>query len=224
MKTKNLIINILLSGLLATTIFSTQVKAAPLDSVNSMSVRKKFSELGKPRALDTYWEFMAQCETGSNWQNSGKYSGGLGIYIQTWIGFGGRQFAPTPHEATKEEQIIVANRISTQGYQTKNTFLTLDDRLNDRPFFRPPSGFSGWGCAKHIARPTLHTKPPYKIYFWKFPIGERSERVRTLQQLIGIKNPTGRYSEWVKKRHLAFVKKHRATIEKEYLRYKNSVS
>ena len=48
-----------------------------------------------------------------------------------------------------EEQIVIANRISKFGFQTKNTFLTLDDRMNNRPFFRPASGVFGWGCVKN---------------------------------------------------------------------------
>lgn len=112
-----------------------------------------------------YWHDVAICETSTaktrsmgtgNWQDRGAFSGGLGIYIKTWIGYGGREFASRPSRATIEEQMIVANRIAVLGYQTKDEFLTLDDRLNNRPFFRPASGFMGWGCIK--ANHYLHPK------------------------------------------------------------------
>ena len=43
------------------------------------------------------------------------YSGGLGIYNGTWDQFGGRDFASNPGLATREEQIIVAERIRADG-------------------------------------------------------------------------------------------------------------
>lgn len=113
-----------------------------------------------------YWDKVAQCETGGNWKDRGNYSGGLGIATQTWEGYGGKQFARTPAQATRYEQIIVANRISVLGFQTKNVFLTLDDRLNNRPYFRPAAGFYGWGCIKTNdylkphTRHHKHTKKP----------------------------------------------------------------
>jgi uncharacterized protein YabE (DUF348 family) len=73
------------------------------------------------------WDKMANCETGGNWAASGeRYQGGLGIYFQNWNHYGGREFAPTGGQATKYEQIIVAERI------------------------REEHGWRAWGCAKTI--------------------------------------------------------------------------
>jgi hypothetical protein len=107
------------------------------------------------RPENSYWDKVAQCETRSDWKDRGKFAGGLGIYIQTWRGYGGQEFAPKQWLATRDEQIIVANRIALHGYQT-NEFLTLDDKLANRPFFRPPAGFLGWGCIKN----NKYLKPP----------------------------------------------------------------
>ncbi len=72
---------------------------------------------------DPRWDKMAQCETGGNWDATGlKYQGGLGIYFQNWNHYGGRKFAPTGGQATKYEQIIVAERI------------------------RDEHGWGAWGC------------------------------------------------------------------------------
>jgi len=96
-----------------------------------------------------YWEKVAQCETNSNWQDKGQWGGGLGIATTTWEGYGGKEFASHPSKATVIEQIIVANRIAVFGYQTKNEFRTLQDKEANKPFFRDPVGFYGWGCIKN---------------------------------------------------------------------------
>jgi hypothetical protein len=227
MKTNKII---LLSVMLITAVLSNEALAQEsvenqtttttiaVDKVQEQSVKPQFSELGKPRALDTYWDRMAKCETGGNWKDKGKWSGGLGIYTQTWRGFGGTEFASKPEKATKEEQIIVANRISTQGYQT-NDFRTLQDKLDNKPYFRNPVGFGGWGCMKHVGKPILFSKPPYKIYFRSFRLGERSERVMLLQKLIGARFVDGHYGPLTKKLHQEFVAKNIDVITSEYNRY-----
>lgn len=104
-----------------------------------------------------FWEAVSWCETNHKWNDGGYYAGGLGIAKSTWEGFGGRQFAPTAKTATKEEQIIVANRIAFFGFQTKKQFITLEDKENNKPFFRPAVGWKsmtkwGKGCANWRTR------------------------------------------------------------------------
>nr|WP_028929647.1 transglycosylase family protein [Pseudonocardia asaccharolytica] len=70
-------------------------------------------------ATDTTWDRVAQCESGGNWSiNTGNgYSGGLQFAGQTWRGFGGGEFAPAAHQATRAEQIVVAERVlAKQGW------------------------------------------------------------------------------------------------------------
>jgi hypothetical protein len=69
---------------------------------------------------DTVWDDLAQCESGGNWAiNTGNgYYGGLQFSYDTWHGYGGGEFAEYPHEATREEQIIVAERLhAARGFQ-----------------------------------------------------------------------------------------------------------
>ena len=179
-----------------------------------------FSENGKPRALDLYWHRMAQCETGGDWKDTGQWSGGLGIYTQTWKGYGGLEFAPKPELATIDEQIIVANRISTQGYQTKNEFRTLKDRQNNKPFFREPVGFGGWGCKKHVGKPVLFKKFPAKTLFREYKLGERNKYVKSLQQIIGVKYVDGLYGKYTDSSYNKFMSKYRKYLIAEYERYK----
>jgi hypothetical protein len=69
---------------------------------------------------DTVWDDLAQCESGGNWAiNTGNgYYGGLQFSHPTWHGYGGGEFAEYPHEATREEQIVVAERLhAARGFQ-----------------------------------------------------------------------------------------------------------
>lgn len=89
-----------------------------------------------------YWDLVAVCESSvdgvnPNWRDRGNWAGGLGIARGTWNRWGGRQFAPTPDKATREQQIEVANRISVLGFVYKNGY------------YKWPVGFYGWGCIKN---------------------------------------------------------------------------
>jgi hypothetical protein len=68
---------------------------------------------------DSVWDDLARCESGGNWAiDSGNgYYGGLQFSHETWHNYGGGEFAEFPHEATREEQIIVAERLrAARGY------------------------------------------------------------------------------------------------------------
>jgi len=63
------------------------------------------------------WDQLAQCEAGGNWSaNTGNgYGGGLQFAHtsrwSTWLSFGGGEFAPHPWEASREQQIDIAERV-----------------------------------------------------------------------------------------------------------------
>lgn len=62
------------------------------------------------------WDALAECESGGDWSiNTGNgFSGGLQFTPSTWAGFGGTGAA---HEATREQQIAVAERVlAAQGW------------------------------------------------------------------------------------------------------------
>jgi hypothetical protein len=78
----------------------------------------------RPRSVtysgDSVWDDLARCESGGNWSiNTGNgYYGGLQFSYATWHDFGGGEFAEYPHQATKAEQIVVAERLrAVRGYQ-----------------------------------------------------------------------------------------------------------
>lgn len=70
-------------------------------------------------ATDSTWDRVAQCESGGRWDiNTGNgYHGGLQFSPRTWSGFGGGEFAPVAYQATRAEQIVVAERVlAKQGW------------------------------------------------------------------------------------------------------------
>jgi len=64
-------------------------------------------------ATSRTWNRLAECESGGNWHiNTGNgYYGGLQFSYSTWLGFGGGTFARRADLATREQQIIIAERV-----------------------------------------------------------------------------------------------------------------
>ena len=59
------------------------------------------------------WNAIAACESGGNWSIStgNGFYGGLQFTQQTWLGYGGGQYAASANLATPSEQIAVAQRV-----------------------------------------------------------------------------------------------------------------
>lgn len=65
-------------------------------------------------SLITYsadWEAVALCESSGNWHINAYHDGGLQFLPSTWIGFGGGVFARYAHQASKKQQIAIAERV-----------------------------------------------------------------------------------------------------------------
>lgn len=70
-------------------------------------------------APDSDWDRLASCEAGGNWGiNTGNgFQGGLQFSPSTWKSHGGGEFAASAHNASREEQIVVAERVlASQGW------------------------------------------------------------------------------------------------------------
>jgi resuscitation-promoting factor RpfA len=67
-------------------------------------------------ASDSTWDKLAKCESGGRWGiNTGNgYHGGLQFSPRTWSAFGGKEFASVAYNASREEQIVVAERVLAQ--------------------------------------------------------------------------------------------------------------
>jgi uncharacterized protein YabE (DUF348 family) len=102
--------------------------------LSKVRTQEPVSEIdGYGTKADWHWDELAQCESAGKWNTidhtpnaSDYFDGGLGIARSTWTAFGGREFAPNAGLATREEQIIVGQRIY--------------DRY----------GWSAWGCARNV--------------------------------------------------------------------------
>ncbi|MEU2657524.1 transglycosylase family protein [Streptomyces sp. NPDC007325] len=64
-------------------------------------------------ATASEWDRVAQCESGGNWSiNTGNgYYGGLQFSASTWAAFGGTAYAPTADQASKSQQIAIAEKV-----------------------------------------------------------------------------------------------------------------
>ncbi|MDQ1046134.1 transglycosylase family protein [Streptomyces sp. V4I2] len=76
--------------------------AAPLMAAGSASA-----------ATASEWDAVAQCESGGNWSiNTGNgYYGGLQFSASTWAAYGGTQYAAQANQASKAQQIAVAEKV-----------------------------------------------------------------------------------------------------------------
>ncbi|MGI5195490.1 transglycosylase family protein [Streptomyces sp. CA-288835] len=64
-------------------------------------------------ATASEWDAVAQCESGGNWKiNTGNgYYGGLQFSASTWSGYGGTKYAATADQASKAQQIEIAEKV-----------------------------------------------------------------------------------------------------------------
>jgi uncharacterized protein YabE (DUF348 family) len=71
-------------------------------------------------AFGAVWDRLAACESGGNWaaDTGNGYYGGVQFDRQTWRANGGTDYAPTASQASREEQIAVAQKVrdSRGGY------------------------------------------------------------------------------------------------------------
>lgn len=139
--------------------------------------------LEKPRVLDQYWDAMSQCEAAGDWHSRGEFEGGLGIDAISWKAFGGEEFASSAADATREQQISVANRIA--------------DAV----------GFSGFKCAAILGEPALIEHEPDSVVIQTFAFGQSGPVVRDLQKILGAPID-GVYGSETWLAHVQYLKQH----------------
>jgi peptidoglycan hydrolase CwlO-like protein len=60
---------------------------------------------------DVDWDAIAQCESGGRWDLDSTYDGGLQFHPDTWLGYGGGAYARYAWQATREQQIAIAEKV-----------------------------------------------------------------------------------------------------------------
>ncbi|MCD2188681.1 transglycosylase family protein [Actinomycetospora soli] len=66
------------------------------------------------------WDRLAKCESTNNWDadTGNGFKGGLQFTDSTWKAFGGKKYADSADEASREEQIAVAKKVQAeQGWK-----------------------------------------------------------------------------------------------------------
>ncbi|OFR67322.1 resuscitation-promoting factor [Corynebacterium sp. HMSC078H07] len=95
------------------------------EDVHTEPVAARIARGTKPKstapavAEGSVWDAIAQCEATGNWSiNTGNgFSGGLQFTPSTWAAFGGNEYAPQAWQATREQQIAVAQKVqAAQGW------------------------------------------------------------------------------------------------------------
>ena len=92
---------------------TTNAAPAPAPPANTSAPQ------AQPAPAGGVWDQLAQCESGGDWTtNTGNgYYGGIQFSAQTWKAFGGGQYAPLAHQASKSQQIAIAQKVkATQGW------------------------------------------------------------------------------------------------------------
>lgn len=93
-----------------------QDPAAAMEFATRPEVQADFHGLTLHNNHPAEWERIAWCESGRQWDlratnRTGTYGGGLMIRDDVWRYYGGREFASTADQASKHEQIEIAERI-----------------------------------------------------------------------------------------------------------------
>ncbi|MHA6801167.1 transglycosylase family protein [Bounagaea algeriensis] len=110
-------------------ILVTRVTERNGDEVGRETIKEKVVQQPQPRVVRVggkeppnsgVWDKLVQCEAGGNWQadTGNGYYGGLQFDKSTWSSYGGDQYAEYPHQASREQQISVAEKVrdSRGGY------------------------------------------------------------------------------------------------------------
>ncbi|WP_270136588.1 resuscitation-promoting factor [Kribbella sp. CA-293567] len=101
---------------------SSEVVTKPVDELVTVGTKPKPEEPADEPATDDEppatgnagaWDRIAACESGGNWKaNTGNgYYGGLQFGHGTWAAYGGTAYAENAHQASKAQQIAIAEKV-----------------------------------------------------------------------------------------------------------------
>ncbi|WP_369223181.1 transglycosylase family protein [Streptomyces sp. R39] len=92
------------------------------------------------------WDQVAECESGGSWSaDSGNgYYGGLQMSLADWAKYGGTEYAATPDQASRSQQIAVAEKIlADQGTKPWRTCALLAGLSSDDASVNVDTGLGG---------------------------------------------------------------------------------
>jgi hypothetical protein len=103
----------------APSVTSTIATTAPTATANPGSETPQAgggNTVAAPGLADSVWDTLAQCESGGNWAintGNGLY-GGLQLDRGAWLSNGGAAYAPLPSDATRPQQILIAEKVRAE--------------------------------------------------------------------------------------------------------------
>ncbi|MGE7387647.1 transglycosylase family protein [Streptomyces sp. NPDC004126] len=131
---------------------SKAVRIVTLAGVAGVAVAAPLMAAGTASAATAAeWDKVAACESGGNWSiNTGNgYYGGLQFSSSTWAAYGGKAYAAQANQATKGQQIAIAEKV-LKG-QGKGAWPSCGVGLSN-------SSYNGGGSTTP-AKPKPETKP-----------------------------------------------------------------
>ncbi|MDK9495784.1 transglycosylase family protein [Streptomyces katrae] len=131
---------------------SKAVRIVTLAGVAGVAVAAPLMAAGTASAATAAeWDKVAACESGGNWSiNTGNgYYGGLQFSASTWAAYGGKAYAAQANQATKGQQIAIAEKV-LKG-QGKGAWPSCGVGLSN-------SSYNGGGSTTP-AKPKPETKP-----------------------------------------------------------------
>jgi hypothetical protein len=90
--------------------------AAALEFANRPEIKELLHRPAAPEpqiSQTNVWDQLAECESGQRWSYNGGsgYDGGLQFLPSTWRAYGGREYAEFAWQASREQQIDIAERV-----------------------------------------------------------------------------------------------------------------
>lgn len=91
---------------------STALRNAGVTATGAIAIPLALSGTANAATVET-WDKVAQCESTGNWSiNTGNgFYGGLQFTQSTWVAYGGLQYAARADLATKQQQILIAEKV-----------------------------------------------------------------------------------------------------------------
>ncbi|MFD9356284.1 transglycosylase family protein [Streptomyces sp. NPDC060031] len=135
---------------------SKAVRIVTLAGVAGVAVAAPLMAAGTASAATaSEWDRVASCESGGNWAiNTGNgYYGGLQFSSSTWAAYGGKAYAAQASQASKAQQIAVAEKV-LKG-QGKGAWPSCGVGLSG-------ASYNGGGAAETPAKPKAEPKKEQK--------------------------------------------------------------
>ncbi|MDF3141765.1 MULTISPECIES: transglycosylase family protein [unclassified Streptomyces] len=154
--------------------------AAPLMAAGSASA-----------ATASEWDAVAQCESGGNWSiNTGNgYYGGLQFSASTWAAYGGTAYASTADQASKGQQIEIAEKVlASQG---KGAWPNCGTGLSSAAY--SGSGSSSSGSSQSSESTTRSTEQQSASRSSERPAAKKSTKTVTTPTGKKVKKGDGEY-------------------------------